>query len=1132
MNRFFRLAVLLLLFVPAISHSGPGTGLITPKAALDRLEAKANAAGGIPIIIQLQTPALPALQGPGERHRAPDDARHRLDARRVAIEHTQDLLAAAIGKQPARFRYLPLAAMSADGATIRRLRALPEVLSINEDLPHEPILNVSVPRIGGGTAYSQGYTGATAGNLAVAVLDTGVQTSHPSFAGRVLDEASACFSGTLINSVTSLCPNLSPCPAIVAADAAAPEPNGIYPENSACGSGAGIPCSGGVCWHGTHVAGIAVGNNGTYRGVAPGAHLIPIQVFAISDGSLVAYDSDIIAGLEHVLSLSYDGYDIAAVNMSLGGGTYSSTYQCDIESAATKTAIDALRAAGIATVIAAGNDGTKTGISTPACISTAVSVGATDNTDAIAAFSELAPTLSVFAPGVGITSSVPTNTFGTASGTSMATPHVAGAFALLWQKAGEAALEPSVDNLLASLRLSGLPLTYGTNAYSTPRIRLDQALALIGPSLPVELIMDSQVSPTGVSIVSGSFTNAGDVNAYGGSALRGISTDTPNTLRFAPSLAAGYYELSVWWPAGSSNPTQASVAIGTASGTEQINVNQQQNGGRWNVLGIFRFDPAQSAPFVEISGIDPSSGVLADAVRFRRVVDNQPTLTSAPATVSAANLGTYYFQQFQASGGVPPYSWRLIGTLPPGLSFDPTQANLSGSPTQTSEPVAFTLEIHDAVGTAGTAAYQIAVEGTANGADKVWIEDSVPAGSTLFTNSDSWTWVGSNPAPFSKTSAHRSALASGIHQHYFRGATTTLSVGNNQRLFTYVYINPANPPRELMLQWYSSLGWAHRAYWGEDLIAWGTAGTAQRRYLGSLPPAGKWVRLEIPADVVGLEGYTVTGMAFTLYDGQVTWDYSGVGADVIPPPPIPHMNLSGRVTVAGNPLSGVTLQSTADATCSKTDAGGSYTCSVPSGWSGTLTPQLSGYEFTPTSRSYTNVAADQTAQDYIAASILVWVEDSVPAGSTLVTNADSWTWISTNPSPFSKSLAHRSDLISGLHQHYFRDTPTPITVRPGQSLFTYVYINPANPPREIMLQWNSAQSGWAHRAYWGENLIAWGVSGSSERRHMGPLPQTGQWILLTVPANLVGLEGYTIKGMAYTLYDGQATWDYSGLGGP
>ena len=79
-----------------------------------------------------------------------------------------------------------------------------------------------------------------------------------------------------------------------------------------------------------------------------------------------------------------------------------------------------------------------------------------------------------------------------------------------------------------------------------------------------------------------------------------------------------------------------------------------------------------------------------------------------------------------------------------------------------------------------------------------------------------------------------------------------------------------------MLQWNDG-AWEHRGYWGANNIAWGVDGTASRRFMGPLPPAGQWVRLEVPADLVGLKGREVTGMAFTLWDGRATWDRAGKG---------------------------------------------------------------------------------------------------------------------------------------------------------------------------------------------------------------------------------------------------------------
>lgn len=77
-----------------------------------------------------------------------------------------------------------------------------------------------------------------------------------------------------------------------------------------------------------------------------------------------------------------------------------------------------------------------------------------------------------------------------------------------------------------------------------------------------------------------------------------------------------------------------------------------------------------------------------------------------------------------------------------------------------------------------------------------------------------------------------------------------------------------------MLQWHDGT-WEHRAYWGENLIPWGTDNTVSRQYMGPLPPPGRWVRLEVPAAIVGVEGRMVGGMAFTLFDGMATWDRAG-----------------------------------------------------------------------------------------------------------------------------------------------------------------------------------------------------------------------------------------------------------------
>ena len=157
----------------------------------------------------------------------------------------------------------------------------------------------------------------------------------------------------------------------------------------------------------------------------------------------------------------------------------------------------------------------------------------------------------------------------------------------------------------------------------------------------------------------------------------------------------------------------------------------------------------------------------------------------------------------------------------------------------------------------------------------IWVDDALPAGAIAASDGgDGWTWISANPAPYSGSLAHQSTLGAGEHQHYFYNATATLSVAVGDTLFAYVYLDPANPPSEVMLQWNDG-SWEHRAYWGANLIGWGTDGTVSRRFMGALPATGQWVRLSVPAAQVGLEGRTLTGMAYTLYGGRATWDYAG-----------------------------------------------------------------------------------------------------------------------------------------------------------------------------------------------------------------------------------------------------------------
>ena len=255
-----------------------------------------------------------------------------------------------------------------------------------------PVLDKSVPQIGAPDAWKAGYEGS---GVEVAVLDTGVDATHPDLAGKVKE--SQDFSGS---------------------------PSGTVDHFG----------------HGTHVAatiaGTGAGAGGTRKGVAPKADLLVGKVLG-DDG--YGYDSWIIAGMEWAAA---EGAKV--VNMSLGGEATDGT---DPLSQAVN---DITAQTGTLFVVAAGNEGQDETVGTPGAAASALTVGAVDRNDGLADFSSRGPRLGdaglkpeITAPGVGIIAARAAGTimgdpvdnlYTAASGTSMATPHVAGAAALLAQQ--------------------------------------------------------------------------------------------------------------------------------------------------------------------------------------------------------------------------------------------------------------------------------------------------------------------------------------------------------------------------------------------------------------------------------------------------------------------------------------------------------------------------------------------------------------------------------------------------------------------------------------------------------------------------------------------------------------------------
>lgn len=356
----------------------------------------------------------------------------------------------------------PFVVVEGTAAELAALAEDPRVTAIRRDRAYPPTLASSLKQIGADQAHAQGFTGT---GQVIAVLDTGIDRDHPFFQGRIVDEA--CFSA-VDQGVESLCPN---------GQATQTGPGSADAETAKC-----LADGVNLCEHGTHVAGIAAGSGG----VAPGAGIIAVQVFSrVNDpdtcgepSCVLAFESSLRLAMDHIAGLA-GTRPIAAVNLSLGGRPTPDTCDDTEEGQVFKPKIDDLLAKGVATVVAAGNESFD-GVSFPACISSTVAVGANDDADVIADFSNRGPLLDLFAPGVDIESSVPDDQMTEHSGTSMAAPHVAGALAVLKAQSPQAAM----PELIEKLRTTGRPYVYGQTR--TPRLDLLAALTGSPQQPPVE----------------------------------------------------------------------------------------------------------------------------------------------------------------------------------------------------------------------------------------------------------------------------------------------------------------------------------------------------------------------------------------------------------------------------------------------------------------------------------------------------------------------------------------------------------------------------------------------------------------------------------------------------------------------
>ena len=425
-----------------------------------KLRNKIKEQGHIRVIVGIKVPFAP------EGYLSTLEVETQRNEIKILQESLVSKIEATGGEILALYETIPFISVRVDEVGLEFLLNSEDVITIEEDKMLKPLLKNSIPQIGANVAWDLGYTGE---GQTVAIIDTGVDKYHPFLAGKVVSEA--CFSTSDYNNLIEY--YISTCP------------GGL---NERIGPGSALPCDLKGCDHGTHVAGISAGKGPLFfSGVAKDAKIIAINAFTaryilgiyVGVLSLV---TDQLKALEHVYKLR-NQFKISSVNLSLGGGVYSDPSRCDTENPGYKSIIDNLKSVGIATIAASGNDEASNGISFPACISSAISVGATEfygSSEKVAEYSNSHPSLLTFlAPGgcdnyitCEIYSSIPGGKFDYKHGTSMAAAHVSGAWAVLKSAKSDA----TVDEIKKVLTDTGDWIVDKRNNARFRRINVEKAV--------------------------------------------------------------------------------------------------------------------------------------------------------------------------------------------------------------------------------------------------------------------------------------------------------------------------------------------------------------------------------------------------------------------------------------------------------------------------------------------------------------------------------------------------------------------------------------------------------------------------------------------------------------------------------
>ncbi|MEC9003517.1 MAG: DUF1553 domain-containing protein [Planctomycetota bacterium] len=159
----------------------------------------------------------------------------------------------------------------------------------------------------------------------------------------------------------------------------------------------------------------------------------------------------------------------------------------------------------------------------------------------------------------------------------------------------------------------------------------------------------------------------------------------------------------------------------------------------------------------------------------------------------------------------------------------------------------------------------------------------------------------------------------------------------------------------------------------------------------------------------------------------------------------------------------------------------------------------------------------------------VWFDDELPAGAKPQGNGPNpWKFVTAPDHPVYSGKNSSVRTGKGITQHFFTGATEPLVINENDRLFAYVYLDPKDPPETVQLQFNDGT--WEHRAHWGADKAFLPGRKNASNMPMGPLPETGNWVRLEVPAATVGLKpGSKLNGWAFTQFNGTVHWDKAGV---